>query len=197
MTTPPRTDARARKAPAAPPDTIGTTYRALIDDAADTADLPGACQRAGVTLARLRRAAAAEPALAAELDQLRDVLRLAALDQVEAAAAAGDLRAVRALASGALDRLDPAHGQPDGPNAAQIAAALVAAHGPGATPWPTVHHAARCPLCTGWLDLAATGLGPLDLTVAAAPPAAQDAARTARGAQDGPEPRPDARRPQP
>ena len=79
---------------------------ALVKDAIDTADLGGAARRAGVSLQEISRARADDPAIDAALAEVDQSLRLAATAAVIAQAAAGNLRAIKALTDGTLARLD-------------------------------------------------------------------------------------------
>ena len=80
---------------------------ALIVDALQTGDLPGACARAKVTLYELYRLRATSPEADAALAEVDQVVRLRAVGAVEAMAASGNLRAIRALTDGSLRTLLP------------------------------------------------------------------------------------------
>lgn len=149
---------------------------AALDDARRTADLPGALDRAGLELRELLRAAEEVPEIAAALLEVHQVLRLRAALAVEAAAAGGDLRAIRALTDGTMTRLDPKQSAEPGAPPPHVAAAMIAAGITAATSWteePPAHSAHRCPACNAWLDVAVSGvLGPfgLEITTAATVP---------------------------
>ena len=122
--------------------------RAALAAALETGDLPAALKAADLTLPEVLRAADRWPEVAAGLLEVHQVIRQRARMAVEASAAAGDLRAIRAMTDGTLDRLDPSTGQIEGlpPHiaAAMIAAGLTAAGcETPEIPWPAV----LCPHC--------------------------------------------------
>jgi hypothetical protein len=77
----------------------------FLTDALTTADLVGAATRNGVNLVELRRARAMDPGFDLAMAEVDTAMRLAAISAVEAKAAAGDLKAIRALTDGTLGTL--------------------------------------------------------------------------------------------
>jgi hypothetical protein len=77
----------------------------LLDDAEATADVAGACKRAGVSLADVRRLRGTDLNFAADWERVDLAIRLAAVEAVAAKGASGDIKAIRAMTDGTLDRL--------------------------------------------------------------------------------------------
>ena len=138
----------------------------LIDDAALSADLPGACRRAGVSLVDLRRWRLRDPAFDLAMVEVDQVVQLSAIEAVRAQAAAGNLKAIRALTDGTLNLLGVAvEGEaPRTPTLAEALAdepphvrqaAISALHAAQGRPWPEgIRDKVVCPHCGKWCDAA-------------------------------------------
>lgn len=131
----------------------------LIADALVT-DLLGAAKRAGRGLAEIRRLRGEDPKFDAAMQEVDDCTRLAAIAQVEAQAAAGDLRAIRALSN--LQELLPQSLRSEGQGglpphiaAAGLAAQMDALGHPDPFDWHAEERRPRpiqCPRCAKWFD---------------------------------------------
>lgn len=97
---------KARKTPPKKPSPFSRPWFAeFLADALKTNDVPGSCARADVTMVDLIRARQCDPAIDAAMIEVDELQRMMAINAVVAAAAAGDLRAVKALTDGSLDVL--------------------------------------------------------------------------------------------
>lgn len=77
----------------------------FLTDAVSTNDLNGACARAGVHLVEIQRHRSRDPLFDLEMATVEQSLRLAAYSAVQARAAGGDLKAIKALTDGTLNLL--------------------------------------------------------------------------------------------
>lgn len=125
----------------------------LLADVCRTADLKGACVRAGVSLVELRIARSRDLAFDQSMVIADQCVRLAVIDGLTASAAAGDLRAAKLLAQGLGDLLSR-------PMVIRVEAAGDADGGPGPAPTPTPSYLAEelrakgeCPYCHHWFDV--------------------------------------------
>jgi hypothetical protein len=122
-------------------------FAALLADVLKSNDLTGACARADVTPIDLIRARGADPRIDAAMVEVDQLQRAVAVNAVVAAAATGDLRAIKALTDGTLDILTQGLAPVDPPEVARAVADARARANAGDDPQPWRTTDVICPSC--------------------------------------------------